>query len=108
MIAFQEQCLGKVSARTLLCQCITLEKAEDRVADQLVKSAHNLPRAAEDTEFDRLRNEATQKVLDTLADMPDAISMLLAAKSARVSFVAYPSRAGHCFPSYCVLKRSTS
>ncbi|CAL8465520.1 g5056 [Coccomyxa elongata] len=39
--------------------------------------------ALEDTDFDRLKNEATQKVLDTLADMPDAISMLLAAKSAR-------------------------
>ncbi|EIE23012.1 hypothetical protein COCSUDRAFT_41999 [Coccomyxa subellipsoidea C-169] len=36
-----------------------------------------------ESEFDRLKNEATQKVLDTLADMPDAISMLLAAKSAR-------------------------
>lgn len=42
-------------------------------------------RVVEESEFDRLKNEATQKVLDTLADMPDAISMLLAAKSARVS-----------------------
>ena len=42
-------------------------------------------RADGESEFDRLKNEATQKVLDTLADMPDAISMLLAAKSARVS-----------------------
>ena len=42
-------------------------------------------RAVAESEFDRLKNAATQKVLDTLADMPDAISMLLAAKSARVS-----------------------
>ncbi|BDA49953.1 hypothetical protein COCOBI_15-0810 [Coccomyxa sp. Obi] len=52
-------------------------------SDAEVEGGSSKNMAAEDNEFDRLKNEATQKVLDTLADMPDAISMLLAAKSAR-------------------------
>lgn len=65
-------------------------------------------RSAEDTDFDRLKNEATQRVLDTLADMPDAISMLLAAKSARVSTVANSSTAVQSTCAYCLVQKSVS